>query len=50
MRAETSHCLVASSEAAQKTDRSRVLGAVMGKALDPLPKGTGVIQVLVTLQ
>lgn len=32
------------------TDRSRMLGAVVGKALEPLDKGTGVIQVLVTLQ
>jgi hypothetical protein len=32
------------------TDRSRMLGAVVGKALEPLPKGAGVIQVLVTLQ
>jgi hypothetical protein len=32
------------------TSRSRMLGAVVGKALEPLPKGTGVIQVLVTLQ
>ncbi len=32
------------------TDRSRMLGAVVGKALEPLPNGTGVIQVLVTLQ
>jgi len=32
------------------TDRSRMLGAVVGKALEPLHKGTGVIQVLVTLQ
>jgi len=32
------------------TDRSRMLGAVVGKALEPLPQGTGVIQVLVTLQ
>ena len=32
------------------TDRSRMLGAVVGKALEPLPKGEGVIQVLVTLQ
>ena len=30
--------------------RSRMLGAVVGKALEPLQKGTGVIQVLVTLQ
>jgi hypothetical protein len=32
------------------TDRSRMLGAVVGKALEPLARGTGVIQVLVTLQ
>jgi hypothetical protein len=32
------------------TDRSRMLGAVVGKALEPLQTGTGVIQVLVTLQ
>ena len=32
------------------TDRSHMLGAVVGKALEPLPQGTGVIQVLVTLQ
>jgi hypothetical protein len=32
------------------TDRARMLGAVVGKALQPLEKGTGVIQVLVTLQ
>jgi len=32
------------------TDRSRMLGAVVGKALESLPHGTGVIQVLVTLQ
>ena len=32
------------------TDRSRMLGAVVGKALDPLTKATGTIQVLVTLQ
>jgi hypothetical protein len=32
------------------TDRSRMFGAVVGKALEPLPEGTGVIQVLVTLQ
>jgi hypothetical protein len=32
------------------TDRSRMLGAVVGKAMEPLEKGTGVIQVLVTLQ
>jgi hypothetical protein len=32
------------------TDRSRMLGAVVGKAMEPLEKGIGVIQVLVTLQ
>jgi hypothetical protein len=32
------------------TNRRRMLGAVVGKALEPLSKGTGVIQVLVTLQ
>jgi hypothetical protein len=32
------------------TDRGRMLGAVVGKALQPLEKGTGVIQVLLTLQ
>jgi hypothetical protein len=32
------------------TDRSRMLGAVIGKTMQPLPKGSGVIQVLVTLQ
>ncbi len=32
------------------TDRARMLGAVVGKALEPLREGTGVIQVLVTLQ
>lgn len=32
------------------TDRSRMLGAVVGKALEPISEGRGVIQVLVTLQ
>jgi hypothetical protein len=32
------------------TDRTRMFGAVVGKALEPLRSGTGVIQVLVTLQ
>jgi len=32
------------------TDRSRLVGAVVGKALESLEKGTAVIQVLVTLQ
>jgi hypothetical protein len=45
--------LVTSSRAGfamKGTDRRRMLGAVVGKALEPLPKGTGMIQVLVTLQ
>jgi hypothetical protein len=32
------------------TDRSRLVGAVVGKALESLQEGAGVIQVLVTLQ
>ena len=32
------------------TDRGRMLGAVVGKAMEPLADGSGVIQVLVTLQ
>ena len=32
------------------TDRSRMLGAVIGKALGHLDSGTGVIEVVVTLQ
>lgn len=32
------------------TNRRLMLGAVVGKAMEPLTKGTGVIQVLVTLQ
>ena len=32
------------------TDRSQMVGAVLGKALEPLAKGEGVIQVLVSLQ
>ena len=45
--------LVSSStpgHAMRGTDRSRMLGAVVGKALEPLASGTGVIEVLVTLQ
>ena len=45
--------LVSSStpgHAMRGTDRSRMLGAVVEKALEPLPHGRGVIQVLVTLQ
>ena len=32
------------------TDRARMLGAIVGKALEPLPSGTGIVEVLVTLQ
>jgi hypothetical protein len=32
------------------TDRSRIAGAIVGKALEPLETGTGVIQIAVTLQ
>jgi hypothetical protein len=32
------------------TDRNRMLGAVIGKTMGPLDAGTGVIEVLVTLQ
>jgi hypothetical protein len=32
------------------TDRARMLDAVVGKALESLREGTGLIQVLVTLQ
>ena len=32
------------------TDRGRMSGAVIGKALSPLKSGTGVIEVLVSLQ
>jgi hypothetical protein len=32
------------------TDRARMVGAVLGKALQALPQGEGIIQVLVTLQ
>jgi hypothetical protein len=45
--------LVSSSEpgyAMKGTDRSQMLGAVIGKAMDKLDTGTGVIEVLVTLQ
>ena len=34
----------------KSTDRSQMLGAVIGKALGSLDSGTGVIEVLVTLQ
>lgn len=45
--------LVTSSRAGyamKGTNHKRMIGAVLGKALQPLPKGEGVIQVLVTLQ
>ena len=45
--------LVTSSKAGyamKGTNRKKMMGAVLGKALQPLPKGDGVIQVLVTLQ
>jgi hypothetical protein len=45
--------LVSSStpgHAMKGTERNRMLGAVVGKALEPWQKGTGVVQVLVTLQ
>src|SRR5207302_5506791 len=32
------------------TDRDRMMGAIVGKALEPLPQGAGTIQVLITLQ
>jgi len=50
---DTGDLLVASSTpgyAMKGTDRNRMLGAVVGKALEPLRNGTGLIQVLVTLQ
>lgn len=50
---EVGDLLVTSStpgRAMKGTDRSRMLGAVLGKALEPLASGEGVIQVLVTLQ
>jgi len=50
---EIGDLLVTSSiagRAMKGTDRKRMLGAVVGKALEPLPTGEGTIQVLVTLQ
>jgi len=50
---ERGDLLVASStpgHAMKGTDRNRMLGAVVAKALEPLSEGKGVIQVLVTLQ
>ncbi len=39
-----------SGYAMKGTDRSRMLGAVIGKAMGSLDSGTGMIEVLVTLQ
>jgi hypothetical protein len=50
---EIGDLLVTSStpgHAMKGTDRSRLVGAVVGKALEPLANGNGVVQVLVTLQ
>ena len=50
---EVGDLLVASStpgHAMKGTDRRKMLGAVVGKALEPLREGKGVVQVLVTLQ
>jgi len=50
---EAGDLLVTSStpgHAMKGTDQSRMLGAVVGKALEPLREGKSVIQVLVTLQ
>ncbi len=50
---EVGDLLVSSSKpgyAMKGTDRSRMLGAVVGKAMGSLPSGTGVIEVLVSLQ
>ena len=50
---ERGDLLVTSSRpgyAMKGTDRQRMLGAVIGKALAPWSTGSGVIQVLVTLQ
>jgi hypothetical protein len=50
---EAGDLLVSSSKegyAMKGTDRTKMVGAVVGKALEPLPHGDGIIQVLVTLQ
>jgi hypothetical protein len=50
---ETGDLLVTAStpgHAMKGTDRGRMLGAVVGKALQPMHEGTGLIEVLVTLQ
>jgi len=43
-------CVGRNDLANYSTDRGRMLGAVVGKALESLREGSGVIQVLVTLQ
>ena len=51
--AENGDLLVTSSTAGhamKRSDRSKLVGAVVGKALEPLQNGKGVIQVLATLQ
>ena len=50
---EVGDLLVTSStpgHAMKGTDRSKMMGAVVGKALEPLRQGKGMVQVLVTLQ
>jgi hypothetical protein len=50
---EAGDLLVSSSKegyAMKGTDRTKMVGAVVGKALERLPQGDGTIQVLVTLQ
>jgi hypothetical protein len=52
-RIEVGDLLVTSTKegyAMRGTNRSKMVGAVIGKALEPLSQGSGVIQVLVTLQ
>jgi hypothetical protein len=52
-RIEVGDLLVASSKpgyAMKGTNRRRMFGAVVGKAMEPLQSNTGVIEVLVTLQ
>jgi hypothetical protein len=41
---------LAPSYSMKGTDRDRMLGAVIGKALEPLANGAGVIEVLVTVR
>jgi hypothetical protein len=43
-------CSSVPGHAMKGTDRPRMLGAIVGKALQPLARGTGIIEVLVTLQ